>query len=383
MTAPKKMIPAKKKVAALASDTTKNTEAVESNNTTKGATKVADQAKKIVPKKVIPTKAVKEATPAEDTEEETTAPATPAKKAVPAKKVPAKKAAPVVEEEETEEEEFEGTEEFNDDETAFEPDPEELDNDEDDTDEEGDDTDGEDQEGEDEAETEEEPAPTPTKKPVTPAKKVAPTKATPAKKEPVAKAAPAKKAAPTKATPKVGSAKPAPKAAAPKAPNAAAKKAGGKITVGKKKETKGSNFDINYGGRTTREAFIHQAFLRLEEAGLGFDSKRTLTDVINVIEELLIDVTSVSSFKFMNAMFKLRLNKARNYSVPTTELDTLVPEHYKVLYSRYADPNTEFIYGHYDGDTGIFYPEGEEEGIFVGDITTTKGKASEEGEDEE
>lgn len=227
-------------------------------------------------------------------------------------------------------------------------------------------------------------APAPVAKAVAPVAKTAPapkavTPAAAPKAAPkVTAPAAAPVAAPKSNAPKVGSAK---KAAPAKAPKAPAKK-GGKIQVGRRKETAGSNFEVNVGGRTTRDAFIHIAFNRLREAGLEMESKKLLGDVIGVIEEVLIEITSQSSFKFMNAMFRLRPNKARVYSVPTTASHTLVPAHNKVLYTRYAD-DIEILQGNFDSETSVFYPEGEDEGILLQDVSISNNSApATEGEDQ-
>ena len=96
---------------------------------------------------------------------------------------------------------------------------------------------------------------------------------------------------------------------------------------------------------------------RYNEAGYYFPSKKALAHAVSILEDLLIEVTDVSSFKFAGGMFKLRKNKARVYSLQTTDLDTLVPEHNKSVYSRYAG-DVPIIKGKINDD-GTFTPAEE------------------------
>jgi nucleoid DNA-binding protein len=207
------------------------------------------------------------------------------------------------------------------------------------------------------------PDATPAVKSVTPvAKKALPTKventtkpvAKPVAKTPAPKPAVAKPVAKTPA-PKPAVAKPVAKTPAPKP--ATKKSSGGKILLGKKKDTK-TSFAINPGKRTTRDAFIHICFEKLKDLGMVFESKKQLSEVISVIEKTLIEVTNVSSIKFAEGMFKLRHKAARVYSLKTTLDDILIPEHDYVNYGRYVDETLRSgkggIRGKFDSETNTF-----------------------------
>jgi len=213
----------------------------------------------------------------------------------------------------------------------------------------------------------------PTKAPAAvataPVKAAAPVKKAPAAPVKKAPAAPVAKAPVAKAVaaPKKTVAAPVAKAVAKTTTKKVAAPKQRAVLGGKSKNPNKTVFEINEGGRTTRDSFNHLAWERINAAGIPVDSKKTVTDVVNIIENLLVDITTVSSIKFMNAMFKRSWNKARVYDLPTTEHATLVPAHFKVQYSRYAELTPEdFLKGQLLED-GSFLPLGEDEAIIIGE----------------
>jgi len=140
-----------------------------------------------------------------------------------------------------------------------------------------------------------------------------------------------------------------------------------KILLGGKKKNKKNNDTVEFG-RMKRETFFDILNGNLKQEGFEFESKAELTRVFKVIESTVSEVTSKNSIQLFGGMFRLRRIKGRLYSVPTTELISYVPPHYKVLFSKYADDEQSIFKGTYDDETGVFTPVGEDEG-FVPDIS--------------
>jgi len=140
-----------------------------------------------------------------------------------------------------------------------------------------------------------------------------------------------------------------------------------KILLGGKKKNKKNNDTVEFG-RMKRETFFDILNANLKQEGFEFESKAELTRVFKVIESTVSEVTSKNSIQLFGGMFRLRRIKGRLFSVPTTELISYVPPHYKVLFSKYADDEQSIFKGTYDDETGVFTPVGEDEG-FVPDIS--------------
>jgi len=140
-----------------------------------------------------------------------------------------------------------------------------------------------------------------------------------------------------------------------------------KILLGGKKKNKKNNDTVEFG-RMKRETFFDILNSNLKQEGFEFESKAELTRVFKVIESTVSEVTSKNSIQLFGGMFRLRRIKGRLFSVPTTELISYVPPHYKVLFSKYADDEQSIFKGTYDDETGVFTPVGEDEG-FVPDIS--------------
>lgn len=158
------------------------------------------------------------------------------------------------------------------------------------------------------------------------------------------------------------------------APKASAKKAestgGGRITLGNRRRS--TQFQINEGGRTTRDTLIHMFFERMAEKGLALESKKLAAEVLDTVEEVVMEITDKSNLKWLGGMFRLRNRAARAYSLPTTEKDTFVPAHREVTFRRYAGGGVETIQGKIIED-GLFLPDGEEEPIEVPGATPRSG----------
>jgi hypothetical protein len=173
-------------------------------------------------------------------------------------------------------------------------------------------------------------------------------KAGPAVGSAAPKAAPAAApAAAPKAGPRIGSAAKAAPKAAPKAA-APAKR----IIIGGKKPPS-TVFAINEGGRTTRDSFDHLVQDALSRYGIDVPVK-VASDITLAVEETLQEVTSKSSFKYAGAMFRLRKNSGRMYDPPKGALATLVLEHDKVKYERYASDRPVFQ-GYVTGDNNEYF----------------------------
>ena len=190
---------------------------------------------------------------------------------------------------------------------------------------------------------------------VAPKKKAAPKK-TPAKATKKAPAAKKEKTAKAPTPPKVGSAKKEKKAEPANTTR--------RITVGGKRSDTSADLEIKIDGWTSRNALNHLFFERCREADMELPTKKDATELIKILEQLLIDITDVSKIQFAGGMFRNIPVEARAYSVPTIDEWVLVPAHKAVAYRRRVG-DVENLRGSYDPNTRMFYPTGEEEGVYV------------------
>jgi hypothetical protein len=133
-----------------------------------------------------------------------------------------------------------------------------------------------------------------------------------------------------------------------------------KVKIGIKKKEKVNK--IKVGGQTSRKTLEVMFLEELKKQKI--ESIESLTDaskVVEILETLIVKITSVSRLAFAGSMFRLRHHDARLFKVPTKkDIYALVPEHYKVLYMRYADDTTP-MQGRVSEDGTMFIPEGEDE----------------------